>query len=52
MTGRGHRRSAGTVRNELSKLWKEKVLQRSDEGYVLTQVGLRAAAQIVRDHAE
>jgi hypothetical protein len=46
------RRSAGSVRNELSRLWKAKLLQRSDTGYVLTQAGVREAGEIVRDHTE
>ena len=46
------RRSAGSVRNALGEMWKEKLLHRVDgAGYVLTSRGLREAQQIARIYA-
>jgi hypothetical protein len=46
------RRSAGTVRNALSTLWKEKLAHRDAAGYMLTQPGVRAAEKVVAEHAD
>lgn len=46
------RRSAGSVRNTLGQMWKEKALHRvPDNGYVLTNSGLREAQEIVSIYA-
>jgi hypothetical protein len=40
------RRSAGSVRNGLSRLWKEKLVQRVSGRYVLTDPGRRKALEV------
>lgn len=46
------RRSAGSVRNTLAQMWKEKTLHRIDgSGYVLTNRGLREAQEIASTYA-
>ena len=46
------RRTAGSVRNALGQMWKEKALHRVDgAGYVLTNSGLREAQEIATIYA-
>jgi hypothetical protein len=45
------RRSAGSVRNAVTALWKDKLLHRTSGGeIVLTEAGLRAAIKIAHTH--